>query len=139
MNTGINIGSGTLLLESLLGPPQLLTDYTTKDNQTTQIQSTVNENDLSEEFVSENVEYIQNKIILEILNTNTDEIDDVFQSKLFSFSLRLNQLNMVFLRNFTHEKNFDNQELIYNEYQLFNLISKRVESTINIPDKSIID
>jgi hypothetical protein len=124
-----------LLLENLIAPPQIILT-TLEKNVNQDVNSEVSNNNPQQlyEWLIETLDYIDNRIVIPIINTDIDTMEYVFQKQIFPFTSRLLDLNRIITKKLTDEENYLS-DFIKFEFTIFNEIMDIITTTSQISNE----
>jgi hypothetical protein len=124
-----------LLLENLIAPPQIILT-TLEKNVNQDVNSEVSNNNPQQlyEWLIETRDYIDNRIVIPIINTDIDTMEYVFQKQIFPFTSRLLDLNRILTKKLTDEEDHLSNFIKF-DFTIFNEIMDIITTNSQISNE----
>src|SRR6476661_3293522 len=124
-----------LLLENLIAPPQtILTTLEKNVNLDVNSEGSNNNRQQLYERLVETRDYIDNRIVTPIINTDIDTMEYVFQKQIFPFTSRLLDLNRIITKKLTDEEDHLSNFIKF-EFTIFNEIMDIITTNSQISNE----
>ena len=124
-----------LLLENLIAPPQtILTTLEKNVNLDVNSEGSNNNQQQLYERLVETRDYIDNRIVTPIINTDIDTMEYVFQKQIFPFTSRLLNINRIITKKLTDEENYLSNFIKF-EFTIFNEIMDIITTNSQISNE----